>query len=208
MLLMSVDLVCGPILTLVLFSDTKQRAELVRDLGLVVFIQLCALAYGVYTMSIARPLFLVLEVDRFRAVSAADLQGPSATAELHALPLALMPGLFSSPKTVAIRSPKNEAERNSVLMESVIGGPDYSARPEFYIPYDATNALMSLKRAKPLLVFLHKQPNQQAAADKLALDKKLDLSKSMYLPVTGRQDWVAVLNAQGQIQGFLKGDGF
>lgn len=30
----------------------------------------------------------------------------------------------------------------------------------------------------------------------------------LYLPVIARQDWVAVLDQQGQIQGFLRGDGF
>jgi hypothetical protein len=29
-----------------------------------------------------------------------------------------------------------------------------------------------------------------------------------HLPVVPHQDWVAVLDRQGQIQGFLRGDGF
>ena len=35
-----------------------------------------------------------------------------------------------------------------------------------------------------------------------------DMMQRPYLPVMGRQDWVAVLDRQGQIQGFLRGDGF
>ncbi|MEO5659878.1 MAG: hypothetical protein ABIQ90_08790 [Polaromonas sp.] len=42
----------------------------------------------------------------------------------------------------------------------------------------------------------------------MVLEKSADIAQWPYLPVTGRQDWVAVLNAQGQIQGFLPGDGF
>ena len=34
------------------------------------------------------------------------------------------------------------------------------------------------------------------------------MAQLVYLPVVGRQDWVAVLDQQAQIQGFLKGDGF
>ena len=42
----------------------------------------------------------------------------------------------------------------------------------------------------------------------LAANKGLDMAQLVYLPVVGRQDWVAVLDQQAQIQGFLKGDGF
>jgi hypothetical protein len=35
-----------------------------------------------------------------------------------------------------------------------------------------------------------------------------DMAHWLYLPVIARQDWVAVLDKQGQIQGFLRGDGF
>ena len=42
----------------------------------------------------------------------------------------------------------------------------------------------------------------------LALEKGADMAQWLYLPVVARQDWVAVLDKQGQIQGFLRGDGF
>ena len=42
----------------------------------------------------------------------------------------------------------------------------------------------------------------------LARDEGVDSAQWFYLPVAARQDWVAVLHKQSQIQGFLKGDGF
>ena len=57
-------------------------------------------------------------------------------------------------------------------------------------------------------MFLDKQPSQRSAAADLAASKGLDMAQLVYLPGVGRQDWVAVLDAQAQIQGFLKGDGF
>ena len=76
------------------------------------------------------------------------------------------------------------------------------------MPYDDSAAAKALSRARPLAIFLQKQPGQQEAAQKLAQDKGADMAQWLYLPVVARQDWVAVLNKQGQIQGFLKGDGF
>lgn len=204
LLVVVVDLVCGPLLTMVLFSPAKSRAELLLDLGVVTLLQLLGLAYGLSTVLAARPLFLVQEIDRFKVIAASQI-GSSA---VESLPMGLKPSWWLGPVIVSIRAPKDERERQSVLLEAVEGGRDYAERPEFYLPYDATAALKSLKRAKPLPVFLQKQPSQQAAALKLANEKNVELSALWYLPVVARQDWVAVLNKQGQIQGFLKGDGF
>lgn len=203
-LVVAVDVVCGPLLTLVLFNPAKPRAELWRDLGLVALIQLGALGYGVHTVWQARPLFLVHELDRFKVIAEPALD----SAALAALPAALQPHWWKGPETVAIREPKDTEERNKVMFESIKGGRDFGERPEFYLPYEGANALKSLNRAKPLSVFLQKQPGQQTAATELATKKGADIAQWLYLPVVGRQDWVAVLDKQGQIQGFLKGDGF
>jgi hypothetical protein len=204
LLVVAVDVVCGPLLTLVLFSPAKPRAELWRDLGLVALIQLAALGYGLHTVWQARPLFLVQEVDRFKVIAGPVLDA----AAVAMLPAALQPHWWAGPLTVAIRAPKDAQERQKVMFESAKGGRDYGERPEFYLPYEGADALKSLTHAKPLAVFLQKQPDQQDAARKLALEKGADMAQWLYLPVIARQDWVAVLDKQGQIQGFLKGDGF
>lgn len=204
LLVVVVDVICGPLLTMVLFNPTKPRAELWRDLALVALIQVGALGYGLQTVWEARPLFLVQEIDRFKVIGMPDLQG-MPTVELAP---ELRPRFLSGPVVVAIRAPKDEKERQTVLFESVQGGRDYAERPEFYLPYEGAAALKSLNRAKPLAVFLQKQPSQQAPASELAAAKGADTAQWMYLPVVARQDWVAVLDKQGQIQGFLKGDGF
>ena len=204
LLVVAVDVVCGPLLTLVLFNSAKPRTELWRDLGMIALIQLAALGYGTFIVWQARPMFLVMEVDRFKAVQLIDLD----RAALASLPHTLQPGLLSGPINVAIRLPIDREEANKVLFESVQGGRDYAERPEFYIPYVGEAALKSLKRAKPLSIFLQKYPDQQAAARKLSREKNADITQWQYLPVVARQDWVVILDKQGQIQGFLRGDGF
>ena len=204
LLIVAVDVVCGPLLTLILFNPTKTRGELWRDLGLVALIQLGALGYGLWTVWLARPLYLVQEVDRFKVIAATNL----LEGFIVDVPNNLQPWLFSGPILVAIRPPNDEAERKKVMVESISGGRDYAERPEFYLPYEGAAALKSLLRAKPLAVFLQKRPEQQSSAKALAAEKGADIAQWMYLPVVARQDWIAVLDKQGQIQGFLKGDGF
>ena len=61
LLIVAVDVVCGPLLTMVLYNPAKPRAELWRDLGLVVIIQLAALGYGLHVVWQSRPVYLVQE---------------------------------------------------------------------------------------------------------------------------------------------------
>lgn len=204
LLFVGVDVMCGPLLTMVLFNPVKPKAELWRDLSLVGIIQLAALGYGLFTVWQARPLFLVMELDRFKVVLAPSLDNSSVAA----LPASLRPSWWTGPTVVAIREAKTAKEHDTVMFESVQGGRDFAERPEFYMPYEGAAALKSLQRAKPLATFLQKQPSQESAARTLAVQKGADLAQWLYLPIVARQDWIAVLDKQGQIQGFLKGDGF
>jgi hypothetical protein len=204
LLVMGVDIVCGPLLTLVLFNPVKPKAELWRDMALVVLIQLGALGYGLWSVWQARPLYLVLEVDRYKVVTRPVVDEVA----LATLPSELQSRWWAGPTVVGLRESKDVQEREKIMFESVQGGRDYAERPEFYLPYEGANALKSLNRARPIAAFLQKQPSQQAAATELATKKGADITQWMYLPIVARQDWIAVLDKQGQIQGFLKGDGF
>lgn len=203
-LVVTVDVICGPLLTLVLFNPAKQRNELWRDLTLVCLIQFAALGYGLYAVWLARPLYLVQEIDRFKVIAAPDIEG----AALAALPQALQPQLLRGPLVVAIREPIDAKEREKIMFESVQGGRDYADRPDFYVPYEGAEAAKSLQRAKPLNQFLQKYPDQVPAAQELLSKGKFDLQSLKYLPVMARQDWVVVLDGNGGVVGFLKGDGF
>jgi hypothetical protein len=200
-LIMSVDLVCGPLLTLVLFNPTKPRRELMMDLSLVVTLQLAALAYGVWTVHHARPLYVVHELDRFKVIALPDID----VQELTKLPKSLQPQLFKGPQTTGLKEASNE-ERQKVMFESVQGGRDFGERPSFYVPYDAAQAAKAYAKAKPVADFVKKYPNKQADIDKLQVAAGQKLLR--YLPIIARQDWIAVLNSKGEIVGYMQGDGF
>lgn len=208
LLLVGVDVVCGPLLTLVLFNPAKPRRELLTDMALVVLIQLAALAYGLHTAYEARPLFLVHEVDRFRVITAGDWGDADVRDAIARLNAPLRPQWFKGPVTVGIRNVHNAQERNDVMLESALGGRDYSQRPEFYVPYDAAYQAKALARAKPLSMFTARYPAMAADAAALLGKHGVAVDEALFLPVVHRQDWVAVLNRSARILGFLPGDGF
>lgn len=208
LILVAVDVVCGPLLTLVLFNPRKPRRELITDMSLVVLIQLMALAYGMHTVHQARPLFLVHEIDRFRVISLSDYNGDDVSRELSALATNIRPRWTGGPVTVGIRNPASSEERKEVMLDSVFGGRDYSQRPEFYIPYDTDYRDKALARAKLLATFIEKYPETGAEAVDLLKRANLPLEHAKFLPVLHKQEWVAVMDAQARIIGFLPGDGF
>lgn len=207
-ILVMVDVVCGPLLMWIIFNPAKQKRELILDMSLVVLIQLGALAYGLYTAYIARPIYLVHEIDRFRVVSAPDYGDADVSKAISALPAELRPKLWGGPITVGIRLPENKNERNDVLFESMYGGRDYAQRPEYYVPFDSSYQQAMISRTKPLELFVKHFPTQDIEATELARTSGVSVSQMRFLPVLHKQEWVAVLKPTGEIAGFLPGDGF
>ena len=208
LLLIGVDVVSGPLLTLILFSPQKPRREIVTDLALVVAIQFAALAYGMHTAWQARPLFLVHEVDRFRVITLGDYGDIDVREALRRLASPLQPRWLKGPVTVGIRDPRNREERQAVMLESTLGGRDYAQRPEFYVPYDAAYTPKALARARPLQAFVKHFPATTGVVTDLLRQQGVSMDDALFLPVLHKQEWVAVLDRSARILGFVPGDGF
>lgn len=107
----AVDVVCGPLLMSVLASPKKSVREQVVDFSLVGVIQLTALLYGLYSVSLARSVAAALEVDRFSVVTIAEVDDmpPADVPEgLRRLP-------WSGVNRVGICEPSNAEEYNQDL---------------------------------------------------------------------------------------------
>jgi len=139
LLVTGVDLVMGPLITLVIFDVRKPRKELVRDLLIVVLLQLSGLAYGAYAMYEARPVVLALEQDRFRVVIAASVQQqelPKALPEFRSLSL-------TGPRLVGTRQPSAAGRADAVLL--ALAGADLGTRPLYWTRWDAVSRAQALK---------------------------------------------------------------
>ena len=107
LVLLAVDVVCGPLLTAILVNPAKSRRELWLDFSLVVLLQLGALAYGLHAIANVRPVAMVFEVDRFVAVSASQINTEDlaqAPADFQQLPLMRMMQRAQSPKLKACQT--------------------------------------------------------------------------------------------------------
>ncbi len=212
-LIVGVDVVCGPLLTLVVFNPAKPRAELRRDIALVALIQLLALGYGLHAVSHARPVALVYEVDRMRAVSYADI----AETELPSVPDWANPWRLTGPLTVGLREVVTTEEKIASI-ESSLGGIEPGQRPSWWQDY-ALSVPKVLERARALAELRAKHPTQaerlniaaQSAIDNWATGETSDPESLLWLPLVSRHvnDWVVLLDpATARVRGYAHVDGF
>ena len=99
MILIGVDVVIGPLLTLVVFNPAKKSLRL--DLAVIVALQVAALIYGITVIAQARPVFVVFAGERFTVVPANAID-PESLASAKP-PFATLP--INGPRTVGARLP-------------------------------------------------------------------------------------------------------
>ena len=202
LLVTSVDVVLGPLLTFAVFDLKKGWPHLRRDLAIIGVIQMGALVYGLHTVYIVRPIAMAFEVDRFRVIVAADVyesELPMAPPEYRRLP-------FTGPWLLGTRAPQPGAEHAEAL-EMGLKGIDRANRPLFWQPYEMSVPDV-LAKSRPLSVLL---TQYSARATELRADLsriKADEATARFLPLRARGDWVIVVSATGAVLGHLQADGF
>ncbi|WP_310736806.1 TfpX/TfpZ family type IV pilin accessory protein [Roseateles terrae] len=197
-ILMAVDVVIGPLLTLAVFNLTKPRKELRRDLLIIVVLQVLALGYGLRTVYLARPAVLALEVDRFRVTTANDVlvsEFPQALPQYRALSM-------TGPELVSTARP-TDAQREEAIMLS-FSGADLGARPSYWRPWDAAARAQTIKTGKPLDEWLKRNPEQATVVREAAARTGRPVEQLLFLPMLARRtDWsVLVDRSTGDPVGF------
>lgn len=202
-LVVTVDVILGPLLTFAVFNLNKGWPHLRRDLAVIGVIQLAGLAYGLHTVYIVRPVATVFETDRFRVVTAAEVNEPElpkAMPEYRSLPL-------TGPWLLTARRPEAGDERNDVILMALQSGIDVSQRPGFWRPY-AEGRAAALERSRPIELLFKRYEDRAAEFRAELAAAGVAEAEARFLPVVARGDWVAILDAKGNIATFLAADGF
>ena len=202
-LITSVDVVLGPLLTFAVFDLKKDWPHLRRDLAVIGAIQLAALVYGLHAVYQSRPVGMVFETDRFRVITAGQVylpELPKARTEFRQLPL-------TGPWLLGARAATAGNEHNDALFKA-LEGVDKAERPIFWQPY-ADSTADALARARPLATLLAKYPALASEVKDNLLSLKVDEAGAKFLPLIGRGgDWVVILDSAGQPVHYVQAEGF
>jgi hypothetical protein len=179
-LLLVVDVVMGPFITLVVFNPKKKKLK--RDLAIVGLLQIVALFYGLHAVFVARPVYLVFAIDRFDLVYANELDKEKlkkvSTSEFQSLPLL-------RPKVIAAKSPEDQKTRNEIIFSAIHGGDDLFQLPQYYEAYSKSKAAVQ-KHMRPLTDLRSFNKEKAGSVEQLIekyIQKKEDVA---YLPLRGK----------------------
>jgi hypothetical protein len=131
-----VDLVVGPMLTLVVSNPRKPRRILGRDIALIVTVQLAALVYGTVTLWSGRPLYYAFSVDSLDCVQASDIDAKEVTLALRENP-SLAPHWYSRPRWIWAPLPDDPDAAVHIVNEATFGsGKDVTEMPRYFKPWE------------------------------------------------------------------------
>jgi hypothetical protein len=188
-LVVAVDVIMGPLITLAIFNRAKPRRELLIDFTVVGLLQLAALGYGLWTVFAARPVHLVFEYSRMTVVHAIDVDADllaKAPTSLQKLPV-------TGPTVIALRPFKNPAEQFDATMAAFEGFP-LAARSDLWQAYEPVRADV-LKEAKPVAELRARFSNQAAQIDRAIAATGKPVTDLRYLPLLSRKTaWTVLLD--------------
>jgi hypothetical protein len=203
LLIVACDVVLGPLLTLVVFDSRKSRNTLVRDLAVICTIQLLALLYGLWTMFVARPVFVSFEKDSFRVVHANEVIDRKRMDQWDSTlgyPLA-------GPKVISLRPFKDQKEFFAVSSDEIEAGIHLSFRPELWQPYEADH-LGVILASKPIAELLARKPSMANQVQAAITQTPYQAKDIRYLPLVSREKYWTVLlkNDSAQILSYINLD--
>ena len=201
-----VDVVCGPLLTFFVFSPLKSRVEISLDIGLIVALQVGALAYGLYSVVQARPVFLAFEGDQFKVVSLPDVQ----LADISSAPESLRTFSYSGPVLIGV---KLMASGGSDFLQSIqldLQGVAPAFRPGRWVDF-ASQRKQVVSKARPLIELRKKNPDKLYAIEEALVNAGLPEGELGYLPLSAgsHTDWVVIVSRlDGEPLSYLPLDGW
>jgi hypothetical protein len=187
MLVVGVDVVLGPLITLIIFNTQKKSLKF--DLLCIVVIQIAALFYGVATMFQARPVYTVFSQGRFDVIIAADMDANERAKvtdkDFKSLPL-------TGPRVVAMDVPSDKKEVERMLFS----GLETRSFSQYYVDYES-RAKEAAAVSQPIAEL---RKTNRAYAEKLDTFVKgsaLEDSKVGFLPLrTRNRDMTVILERE------------
>jgi hypothetical protein len=188
-ILAGVDVVLGPLLTLIVFKPGKPGLKF--DMSCIVLAQLGALIYGGTIIYQQRPAFVVFGVDRFTSIPASEVEFD----KLKYPELQRVAGI--GPLLAQTRPPDDPKLRQELLFGVLLEGQkDLEFRAEFYEPYRPDLAHLR-SRSLDLSKIATLDPAAKQAIDGFVAKQTGRMEDFLFLPLKGKnKDIVMALSAK------------
>ncbi|GAB6064601.1 hypothetical protein [Deferrisoma palaeochoriense] len=185
-LIVGVDLVLGPLLTLIVYNPKKSRRALLLDYGVIGTLQALAFGWGLWTVAAQRTALVVF----------ADGAFYSASADL--LPLAgdeakkLLKEADRTPVYAVIRMPPDEAERQRIRKAALQTGRPVFLRGDLMEPLTDQNLGIVREYPLTLTAWRERAPEWAERAEIWLRERGLEPENVLLVPLVCRYDRLAI----------------
>jgi hypothetical protein len=184
LVMVGVDVVLGPSITLLIANPRKPRRELARDIAIIVTVQLAALGYGTMTLWNGRPLYYAFSVNSLQVVQASDID-PAAASTARKQKMDLAPHWYSLPRWIWAPFPKDPQEADRIFQGVMQGGYDIIGLPQYYKTWQegAPELRTQLHKVSEIRFF---SPKQQSLLQKRMQAAGFATDQANAIALTGR----------------------
>ena len=156
-LVAGVDIILGPLLTLVAYNIKKPLKELRRDLTLIGLLQLSALAVGTWLVYDQRTRLIVYADGFFQSLSRYNLEKANPEPDL-------LKNILAQPYPIAVVNLPDDPEQKSALLLDHVMGESLHIKGARYELLTTSNLKQLILDAYPLHIFLEGAPKYKQIA--------------------------------------------
>ena len=186
LLVVGIDVVLGPLLTLVVFKSGKKTLKF--DLAVIALLQIAALVYGVSTLLEARPAYVAALGDKFQVIQATEVTDANLAKAKTSLP-------WWGPRWVGTKAPTGRYDIDAVNDVTAVGG-GRGHFPQLHVPYDSM-AKELIQRAQPIAALKKINSAQAAEIDAWLAKHGYTEQTAKFQPITiSASEFVVMIDAK------------
>ena len=170
-----VDLLLGPLLTFIVFKSGKKG--LFFDLACIGMLQVIAFSYGIYALTVSRPVFTVFNHNQFQIMAQVDMLDSELAKAKQAKWKTLS---YAGPVLVAIGAPNSKDKKEALFAKLV--APHAGHYPILFDDFVNHKAEI-IKSGKQLALLAQKSQINAATISKFLNSENRQLSEFLYFPV-------------------------
>jgi len=184
-----VDIVLGPLLTLIVFKVGKPYLKI--DLSIIAIIQISALISGIIVVHNEHPVAIIIVDNRLHPITAYQVN--EAGIELSSL----QNYSVQVPPMIYFKMPKDKEKYTKLLADSLATGRGVRLYGEYYEKLSDLNKLKLIQNSMSIEKFIEEKPKEEAIYKKFLKNTALIKENLIYFPLYSRYDYgIAVLDIE------------
>lgn len=193
-----IDLVLGPLITLIIYNSTKSKKELMTDVGTIIILQLAVLSFGIHTIYSERPVAITFWESEFYSIPASALNKQGIGIEQL--------NQFSDQFPALIYAKKPKTKDGLEEMVKIVEEKNTPPTQQFFLYESATHHISEiLQHSININKIISANKDMAKKLESILKETKTKQEDNYYLPLKSRyQNIILIFNSKLKQIGYIK----